>query len=312
MLLQRLWQRWLNRPATGARGRQTPRPRARLTVEPLEDRAVPASFAAATVPELIGAITAANQSPEADTITLAPGKTFTLTAVNNSYLSANGLPVIAAEGGSLTIVGNGDVIERATAKGTPEFRLLVVAPGASLTLQNLTLQGGVGLTLGGAVYNTGALALTGVTVQNNTARGLDGGYLLINGETAMGGGIYSSGALMVTDSTIRNNLAVGGKGGEAADGGFAFGGGVYLAGGTATMTGTTISGNEARGGPKGAGTWGSRKDPWGFYSQGDHGKGFGGGVCGSVYLDAFTLDHIINNKATTAFPNLFGSYTLLT
>jgi hypothetical protein len=47
-------------------------------VESLEGRAVPASFTAATVPELIGAIDAANQSAEADAITLAPGKTFTL------------------------------------------------------------------------------------------------------------------------------------------------------------------------------------------------------------------------------------------
>src|SRR5262245_43839032 len=141
MFWQRLWQHWVHRPATGFRTRPATRSRARLMVEALEDRAVPASFTAATVPELIAGITAANLSPEADIITLAPGKTFTLTAVDNTDLfGATGLPVIAAEGGSLTIVGNGDVIERSTAKDTPAFRLLSVAAGASLTLQDLTLQ----------------------------------------------------------------------------------------------------------------------------------------------------------------------------
>src|SRR5262245_32081503 len=110
MFFQRLWQ-WLNRPTTTSRTRPKSQRRARLMVEPLDDRAVPASFPAATVADLIADINAANLSPEADTITLAPHKTFTL--------SETGLPDIAAEGGSLTIVGNGDVIERSTARKTP-------------------------------------------------------------------------------------------------------------------------------------------------------------------------------------------------
>src|SRR5262245_55730570 len=81
MFFQRLWQ-WLHRSATGSRARPAPRRRARLTVEPLEDRAVPASFTATSVVDLIADINAANLSAEADAITLAPGKTFTLTAAN--------------------------------------------------------------------------------------------------------------------------------------------------------------------------------------------------------------------------------------
>src|SRR5262245_3428042 len=217
MFLQRLWQ-WRQRP-TVSRKRAAPRQRARLGVECLEGREVPATFAAATVPELIAGITAANQSPEADTITLVPGKVFTLTEVNNTDQGATGLPVIAAAGGGLTIVGNGDVIERSTAKGTPAFRLLNVAAGASLTLQNLTLQGGYAMggtyvgwlgtyaVAGAAVYNAGSVRLTGVTVQNNTAQGGDGVYPMAAGGHAAGGGIYSSGTLLVENSTIRNNLA---------------------------------------------------------------------------------------------------------
>src|SRR5437016_1430451 len=107
MFLQQLWQ-WLDRPATGSRTRPASRRNARLLVEPLEDRAVPASFTAATVADLIADINTANLTAEADTISLAPGKTFTLTAVNNADHGATGLPVIAASGGGLTIVGNDD------------------------------------------------------------------------------------------------------------------------------------------------------------------------------------------------------------
>src|SRR5262245_37870910 len=115
----------------------------RLAVEVLEDRAVPANFTAANVAELIAAIDVANQTPEADQITLAPGKTFTLTEVNNSTRGPTGLPDIAAEGGPLNIIGNGDVIERSKNPAAPAFRLIEVAPGASLTVEHLTLQGGL-------------------------------------------------------------------------------------------------------------------------------------------------------------------------
>src|SRR5262245_18796089 len=107
MFWQRLWQRWMDRSTKSSLTRLAPRRRARLLVESLEDRAVPASFTASTVADLIADVNAANLSAEADTITLAPGKTFTLTAVNNTdNYGATGLPVIAAAGGSLTILGN--------------------------------------------------------------------------------------------------------------------------------------------------------------------------------------------------------------
>src|SRR5262249_40188018 len=183
---------------------------------------------------------------------------------NTDNYGATGLPVIAAGGGSLTIVGNGDIIERSTAKGTPPFRLLSVASGASLTLQDLTLQGGLisgtaatypeRTASGGGILSLGTLTLTGVTVQNNTARGRDGVNPGEYGGHAFGGGIYSGGVLTVQDSIIRNNLAAGGQGGELGDGGSGFGGGL-LVGGTATLLGTTITGNAAKGGTGGQGSY---------------------------------------------------------
>src|SRR5262249_17897016 len=126
-------QLWRSRPAA-------PRLRTRLALEQLEHRTLPSAYTAGSVADLIADINAANQAGGANTITLAPGTTFTLAAVNNTTDGATGLPVIAAND-NLTILGNSDVIQRNTATGSPAFRLFDVAAGASLTLQNLTVQG---------------------------------------------------------------------------------------------------------------------------------------------------------------------------
>jgi hypothetical protein len=174
---------WLRTRPVGRRpARATDRRRttSRLRVEALEDRSVPATFTAASVADLIADIKAANAAGGSNTIALAPGVSFRLNAVDNSADGPNGLPVIAS-GDNLTVVGNGATIQRSATKGTPAFRLFEVAPGASLGLQNLTLQGGLALhpsyslnyteARGGAVYNQGTLTLSRVTVQNNTAQG---------------------------------------------------------------------------------------------------------------------------------------------
>jgi hypothetical protein len=292
MRLDQFRERWLG-PAATRRGRLMPPNRRRgprLCLEQLEDRTVPSNFNAASVSDLIADINAANLTAEADTITLVAGKTFTLTAVNNSTDGANGLPVVAANE-NLTIIGNGDVIERSTAKGMSAFRLFDVAAGGSLTLQNLTLQGGLAFggalafgvsAQGAAVYSQGTLILNGVTVQNNTAQGQDGvsafGFNL-PGYAAAGGGLYSSGILTVTGCTIYNNAAIGGRGvnagstGGSTDGGVSwpaspggsgYGGGFYVAGGTVTISGSNFTQNTALGGAGGDGANG--------------GNGFGGGL----------------------------------
>src|SRR3982751_3223848 len=74
---------------------------------------------------LRAAIVAANGNGESDTINLADGGTYTLTAVDNFVNGSNGLPEIRndAAGLDLTIDGHGATIQRSTAPGTPEFRL---------------------------------------------------------------------------------------------------------------------------------------------------------------------------------------------
>ena len=239
--------------------------RARLVLEQLDHRVLPANYSAANVSALIADISASNAAGGANTITLtAPiSSPYVLTALNNRTDGGNGLPVIAAND-NLTIVGNGDTIERTLSDGFPSgtpYRLFEVAAGASLTLQNLTLHHGMvfgtGVAAdGGGILNEGTLVLTGVTVWQNYAGSIytnEGG-----GTSGSGGGIWSNGSLTLENGTLmEGNQAHGGEfvsntwGGPIIPAGAAYGGALYVAGGTATITNTTITGNEAFGGSTG-------------------------------------------------------------
>jgi hypothetical protein len=284
------------RKATPPRTRHSQPPPVRrhhlLCIEQLEDRTLPSSYTAFTVSDLIADVNAANAAGGSNTITLAASTTFTLTAVNNTTDGATGLPVIAAND-NLTIAGNGDTLQRSTASGTPAFRLLDVAARGSLTLQNLTLQGGwsidqSGPGLGGAILNQGALTLNGVTVQNNTAQSTDG--LLYSG--GAGGGIWSSGALTLAGCTIQNNQALGGtfQNGLAANGG-----GLYVDGGTASLTNVILSGNTAQGGNGANGFQDpEQRHP---YPPGNGGDGLGGGMYVAAGTVTLRLSTVSGNAA---------------
>jgi probable HAF family extracellular repeat protein len=281
-----------------------------------------AMFTAGNVTQLIAAIDAANQNGEPDSIALAAGATFTLAEANHaSTIGSTGLPTITTNE-NLTIFGNGGVIERSAASGTPAFRLFNVAAGASLSLENLTLQGGmVGTELGygGAIYNSGNLALTDVLVQNSVAQGRNGSFGVRGaggpGGWGLGGGIYSTGSLLLENSTLRNNQARGGSGGASfcrgsrchlypgGRGGWGEGGGVYVAGGTATLLGNVVTGNVAQGGAGGGGLY-----------DGVPGHGYGGGVYitnAQVGLDELTIAQLTGNTASTSDPNILGPFEII-
>ena len=160
-------------------------------------------------------------------------------------------------GDNLTIVGNGDTIERSTATGTPAFRLFDVAAGASLSLANLTLQGGrgarVGSWSGGAICNQGSLSLNGVTVQNNIAKAPDGrrhhpesvAMLTSSARRADGGEVPAA----ATRHSSRDISHPGGGWGSGRRG-------RALRGrGTASLTNVTLSSNTAQGGQGGKGCY---------------------------------------------------------
>jgi hypothetical protein len=200
-----------------------------LSLEPLEARTLPTSgsYTAATVSDLINDSNTANKNGGGTStmrLTTATTSPYVLTAVDNSADGPTGLPVIK-KGDTLTIVGNGDTIERNTASGTADFRLFDVSGGGSLTLESLTLQNGFAFgsgpsAAGGGIYSVGTLVLSGVTVQNNHAFGSTGadatkvGDVGGSGQDAAGGGIWSNGSLTLENGTqILSNLALGGSGG---------------------------------------------------------------------------------------------------
>jgi hypothetical protein len=249
-----LHREWRRSPRRRREWRRAPRRRREsyfcLAAQVLEMRTLLSASlpypTAANVSQLVADINAANKAGGTNTITLAANTTFNLTAANNTTNGANGLPVVGGNKAvNLTIVGNGDTIERNSA---PAFRLLDVAGGSSLTLESLTLQNGLAKGTGtaadgGAVFNQGTLILSGVTVVGNTAQGADGKQSR-PGADAAGGGIWSNGSLTVQNAVISDNSAVGGtagvKVGYTAAGGNAFGGGIDIAGGTASITGTVF------------------------------------------------------------------------
>jgi hypothetical protein len=278
----------------------------RVLLTSVAAEAVPAkqtSLSAATVPALFADINAANQRGGTNTITLtAPiSSPYVLTAVNNTQYGATGLPVIGGKkADNLTIVGNGDTIERGG--NAAAFRLFEVASNGSLTLKNLTLTGGITTVAGtstspiggGAVCNFGTLVLDGVTVTGNEIDGIPGGWYpgwpYTPSYAAVGGGVWSSGSLTVRDGTLfTNNVATGPFPGPYSIPNDAMGGAIYVAEGNATITNTTITNNS--------------EISFGGTSQGA-GINIAGGI---VSIDTATVANTINNFGAY---DIDGSYIL--
>jgi hypothetical protein len=193
-------------------------------------------------PELVNAINTANGNGEADTLVLASGCAYTLTAVNNTDpdYGPNGLPVITSD---ITVNGNGSTIVRSSASGTP-FRIFQVNSGATLRLNNATVSGGYTDADGGGIHNEGTVNVTNSTFSNN--RGTNGGAIAdmsgtvdvtdstFSGNNAPGsaGAIWSFGTLTVANSTFSGNSTSGT-------------GGAILASYTAIVENSTFSGNTA-------------------------------------------------------------------
>jgi CSLREA domain-containing protein len=139
------------------------------------------------------------KDPATTAIQFAPGLTGTIT-----------LAPPAAGGGtlridrSLTITGPSGRIIIQRRSTDPAFRILRVAPGATVALTNLTLRGGLADKPGGGIINYGTLQLTNVRV-------------VANASNQHGGGIDSHGPLTLTNSDVTNNKAPSGGGIDSHD-----------------------------------------------------------------------------------------------
>lgn len=220
--------------------------------------------------------------------------------------------------GSTVLDGAG--ASRTTVSGGGTVQVLGLAPGANVTIENVTITRGRSGTdagngvAGGGISNLGTLRLTDSTVDGNAASagvtpealscpascpataGSNGG----NGGD--GGGIYNDGTLTITDSTISSNSAgaggngtgalrasgtyqgAGAAGGDGGSGGS--GGGIYNAeNATLTVIGSTIDHNEAgTGGSAGAGSDGA---PTGSTAGGAAGQPGSGGSGGGIANNSF-------------------------
>jgi hypothetical protein len=223
--------------------------RFRPRLEMLEDRLAPATitvnstldtthFTPATVTvaqvtaagatvSLRDAINAADNTGGSQTIKFASGifgQTITPTLNDTNHPFAFGpTAFIIAAGANLTIEGDPTQMG-VTIDGGGSHRLFGVSAGANLTLEYLTLTGGGGAVVGGAVVNAGNLNLIATTLNGNSAW--------------QGGAVFNdAGHLSILNSTLTANTA---HGGSLAPG---VGGAVLNRDGTVVLVNSTLAGN---------------------------------------------------------------------
>ncbi len=193
-------------------------------------------------------VNAIYNASDGDTLSLAAGCIYVLTGP--IPLTFSGLPTIGVD---LTINGNGATIERSTAGGTSDFRLITINVGAAVSLNDLALgYGKASGENGGAIFNAGVLTVNRCTFADNAATGIGWGGAISNGtytETATltvndssfwgnsaadGGAITNYwGFVTVSNSTFSLNLA-----GD-------MGGAIYNYDGYVTVTNSTLDNNDA-------------------------------------------------------------------
>jgi hypothetical protein len=250
------------------RGRRLP------AFEVLEDRCVPATFSPTIFSDGIGvgtlrrAVIDANATPAPSNVINLQAGVYALAvggASENASFTGD-LDVTGGPGRTLTIQGAGAGVTVLDAASLGDRVLHVVAPGTTLVLRDLTIQGGQatdGAGGGGILNEGGVVTLERVVVTRNAALGVAGSPSIPGGPggpggAAEGGGIRSvGGVLNVSGSIIANNDAIGGEGGpnvglgptppNGAPGGAARGGGIAVTGSALTITASQVANNRAIG-----------------------------------------------------------------
>jgi hypothetical protein len=208
---------------------RTPRSRRfrSLRFEPLEERRVLATFtvtnlndASVSGPDsapgtLRQAIYDANAFNDADTIVFDASLSgdLRLSIASDSAIGLSALIITSP----ITIHGNAAGITIKRDITAPEMRFFRVATGADLTLDSISLNGGI-------------------------TRGINGASGQ-NGGSAFAGAIFNEGNLQIIASTLYDNAAIGGNAAAGAYSGMGQGGAVFNVGGNVTVTNSTLSGN---------------------------------------------------------------------
>lgn len=134
--------------------------------------------------------------------------TINLTA--STYNLTGALPTITVAG--LTINGNG-----ATISGGGAHQIFTIGFGAEVEVNALSMTQGFDITAGGAIHNSGDLALIACVITSSHAG-------------ANGGGVFNAGTLVVADCTMSGNTSDDG-------------GAIFNAGGSVLVSGGELSGN---------------------------------------------------------------------
>ena len=159
---------------------------------------------------------------DGDIIGFAPGvNTITLTTGQISFGQAN----ITIDGGA------GVTIERSSAAGTPNFRLMYsTATTGTLTLTALTFKNGnaavTGSNTGGGLYAGSSVNMTYCTFDSNRSGAAGGGLFVNSGDTTLtncifndnftnsaGGGFYTNSSANLIGCVFTSNESTGGNGG---------------------------------------------------------------------------------------------------
>jgi hypothetical protein len=194
------------------------------TILPLEALAAVFHVPSGNVTALIAAINTANSTAQADVIQLEPGVYLlqSVEADGPTVRGPTGLPVISSR---ITIKGESELtttIQRDP--DAPVFRIFHVAAGGILTLENVTVRGGLlfGVQNGAAIQNFGVANIKNSSISGNgIVFGAGGGIhstgtlnvtnsLISQNDALVGAGISSEGNLVMTDSTVSDNVDGGG------------------------------------------------------------------------------------------------------